>query len=514
MSAQLKPPQAGVTGSSLRDLRVVVIGAGMSGVLMGIQLKRAGINDFTIIEKGDKIGGTWRDNNYPGLHCDVHSFAYCYSFDPNPEWSQMYAGGPEIREYFERMAVKYDIMPRIRFNAAVSEALWTGSKWRVSCDDGKIEMANIVISATGILHVPKYPDLPGLDTFRGACFHSARWNHNVPLDGKRIGVVGAGSTASQLTTALVDRAKSFTLFSRTPHWVANLMPNNYDPFSKESIEKLKRSPRRTKFYYDLTMLLWGVFTSGGVLRKSRIIRWLVERNVLQNLARVKDPELRKKLTPSYAIGCKRLVLSPNFYESIQQPKASYITERIERVVPEGVVTADGKLHELDVLALATGFDSSAFLGPIKMVGEGGHTIEQIWVDYPKAYHTLAVPHMPNFFMLQGPYSPAGNLPFTAVSEWQSEYILKCLDRIRCSEKPIALAPMQEATDTLMEKYRAEARNTVWSLQTGGCTSWYQGKDGVPIIYPFTSFQYKRELTTDPDFSEFNIQTLNQTEESR
>lgn len=482
------------------DFRVVIIGAGMSGILMAIRLRDAGIHDFTVYEKGGSVGGTWRENTYPGLHCDVASHHYCYSFAPNPEWSRHFSGGPEIRDYFEDTAERFGVLSAVRLNTEVLEACWRDGKWRISLPDGEHDQADILVSAAGVLHVPTYPDIPGLKSFAGPAFHTARWDHDVTLADKRIGIIGTGSTAIQIVTELAGNVEHLTLFQRTPQWVVPL-PN--PEFSEAEKTAFRTDPALVQKTYAEIRDAQAQFVSGAVMGKNPDARRALEEAVESNLASVRDPDLRKKLTPGYKPGCKRLVLSPGFYEAIQKPDTTLVTERIARIEEGGVVTADGAVHALDVLVLATGFDPNAFMRPLKLYGRDGISLDDLWAERPIAYHSMAVPDMPNFFMLEGPFSPIGNLSLVMVSEWQADYIMRCIEIVR--RESVALSPSADATARLMSRYRGEARNTIWA--TGGCKSWYQDKDGVPIIYPFSPEDFRAETNVDPDLDDFVVEHM-------
>lgn len=477
--------------------RVVVIGSGMSGILMGIRLKKAGIETFTIYEKTEKLGGTWRENTYPGITCDVASHNYCYTFEPNPDWSHRFPPGAEIQAYFERVADKYGIYPHIKFNKEVAQARWDNGVWQIDTKDGEHVTADILISAAGVLHHPNYPDIAGLKTFKGAMFHTARWDHSVDLTDKRVGIIGTGSTAAQIVPAIVGKVRRLTLFQRTAQWIHPFPDKVYSDTAKRWF---RRVPLLTKMLYHwYARLLEKTF--GEVVVGKRSAAGLNAR-CLKNLERVRDPELRRKLTPDYTPGCKRLIFSSLFYPAIQKPNAELVTDSIDHIEPEGVVTKDGRLHELDVLVLSTGFKADRFLRPMEMTGENGVTLENVWQDGPTAYRSVAVPGMPNFFMLVGPHSPVGNLSLIAVSEYQAGYIMQCIDEIRT--KHVSLAPKKAVTERLDAGMKEAVKNTVW---VSGCKSWYLGADGLPALYPWAPSQFYREMSLAPDFSDFEVKLL-------
>ena len=483
--------------------KVLIVGAGMSGILMAIRLKKAGYRDIVVVEKADRVGGTWRDNSYPGLHCDVPSHHYRYSFEPNPSWSKIYSSGAEIWNYLDKTARRYGVLKYVRFNTTAQAAHWDGARWNVELSTGETVATDVLVSATGTLHVPAYPDIEGVESFAGPSFHTSRWDHGIELSDKRIGMIGNGSTAVQITCALSGQVRKLIMFQRTAQWVAKV-PNGPIPGLKRALYRLL--PHLMDREYRAIETQTAIQTGGAIMGLDPAARAELERNVEENLASVRDPDLRRKLTPDHKVGCKRLIMSPSFYEAVQDPSVQVVTDRIERVMPQGVLTADGTLHELDLLVLATGFDPQAYVRPMKLTGIGGRTLEEVWAERPIAYKSMTVPYMPNFFMIEGPFSPLGNLSIILVSEWQVDYIMKCLDLIRTSG--VALHPRQDVTERMMAEYREEARKTIWA--TGGCRSWYQDAEGVPIIYPYAPERFRDDMRNDPKLSDYEVVPLLQS----
>jgi cation diffusion facilitator CzcD-associated flavoprotein CzcO len=481
-------------------MRFLIVGAGMAGVLMGIRLKQAGYTDFTIVEKADRVGGTWRDNHYPGLHCDVPSHHYCYSFEPYPEWSEIFSSGTEIWQYLDFAARKYGIMPYIRFNTSADHASWDGARWHVQLSSGETVTADVVVTATGGLRIPEIPHFKGLESFEGALFHTTQWDHGIDLSDKRVGVIGTGSTAVQITCALAGKVRKYELFQRTAQWVM-LLPNA--SYSEQEKADFRANPDKMRQLYDEFEEATYVQTGGAIMGFDAEARAALIQNVTDNLSSVKDPVLRAKLTPNFEVGCKRLVMSPTFYDAVQDPTVEVVTDAIDHIEAKGIVTADGKLHELDVLALATGFDPTAYIRPMTVTGQNGHTLDEIWAVRPIAYKSMALPHMPNFFMIEGPFTPFGNLSLIRVAEWQVDFIMKCIDMIR--EQGIAMAPRADATAELMAQYREAAKTTIWA--TGGCHSWYQDEEGVPIIYPYAAEKFRDEVKAPIILDDFAIEPL-------
>ncbi|MFO0692309.1 MAG: NAD(P)/FAD-dependent oxidoreductase [Polyangiales bacterium] len=478
-------------------MRVLVIGAGMSGMLMGIRLLEAGIESFEILEKAASVGGTWRENTYPGLACDVPAYLYTYSFEPNPECSHRYARGPEIQAYFERVFEKHGLARYTRFGREVEAARWEDGAWTVTTKDGERRRADVLVAATGVLHHPKLPDIPGLDSFEGAAFHSARWDHRAPLDGSRIGVVGTGSTAVQIVSALADRASKLSLFQRTAQWVLPAFDADYGESSKAI---LRRFPSLARLLHHGYAAYFDGVLGGGFGTERRLFFAAFETLAERHLATVRDPELRRKLTPDYRLGCKRFILSDRFYEAIQGPHSELVTEGIERVEARGVRTRDGRLHELDVLVLATGFHARAFMRPMAIEGVDGTTLESAWADGVYAHRSVALPAFPNFFMLQGPNSPIGNYSLIKIAEIQSAYVMAILERIRRGELATVM-PRKDVTDRLARELREAAEHTVW--KAAGCTSWYLDERGNLGVWPFTLERFGREMRT-PRFEELEL----------
>jgi cation diffusion facilitator CzcD-associated flavoprotein CzcO len=475
---------------------VAIVGAGMSGLCMGIKLKRAGIETFTIYEKAAAVGGTWRENTYPGLSCDVPSRFYSYSFEPNPGWTRQFSPGPEIWRYFDRVARRYGVVPHIEFGREVVGARHQDGRWLIRTADGREATADFLISACGVLHHPRMPDIAGLETFAGAAFHSARWDHSVPLRGRRIGVVGNGSTGVQIVAELAQSAGRLHLFQRTAQWVISTPDHRYSRLTRAL---LRRFPRLNRLAYRGYQAWFEAILGAAVVRdgwQRRAISWLARRN----LASVRDPVLRAKLTPDYQPMCKRLVMSSRFYDAVQQDNVEVVTEPIERVVPEGVVTRDGSLHALDVLVLATGFDAHAFMRPMELEGPDGNTLADAWRGEPTAYRTVALPGFPNFFMLMGPHSPIGNQSLITVAETQADYALGWIRRFQAGEVAAA-APTAEATARFNADMRRAMPGTVWAT---GCRSWYLGADGLPALWPWSPARH-RAMLREPVAEDFEVQ---------
>ena len=480
-----------------RQPRIAVVGAGMSGIAAVVKLRRAGYSDITVYEKADRVGGTWRENTYPGLSCDIPSRWYCFSFALRADWTHRYPYGPEVQAYLEQVARDFGVNEHVKFNCPVTDLHYVGPHWRLTSGDGESAWYDVVISATGILHRPAYPDIAGLQSFAGDCFHSARWDHSVDIAGKRVGVIGTGSTACQIVGAITPEVGEMRVFQRTPQWMAGLPQKKYSPAWNRLLGRFPLLQRFAYHYYFRLMM--HIFSSATVGNKAmqRLVSWGCRRNLEQHIA---NPELRAKLTPDYQAACKRLIFCSDFYPALASPHAHLVTEHITAVEPAGVRTADGALHELDVLVLATGFDPTAFILPTRVTGENGVDLAATWNGAPRAHRAVAVPGFPNFWMIEGPTGPVGNLSLITISEHQVDYIIAMLERMK-QDGLAAIAARQDAC----ERYNAEMgeaiKDTVW--MTGGCDSWYFDASGKPNLYPWFPARYLREMH-NPVFEEYEL----------
>ncbi|MBC6445639.1 flavin-containing monooxygenase [Actinokineospora xionganensis] len=468
--------------------RVAIVGAGMSGLCMAAKLRQAGFDDLVVHESASEVGGTWRDNTYPGLSCDVPARFYSYSFAPHAGWSRNFAPGAEIQRYFVGASADLGLRGHIRFNSEIARAEWDGRRYRLRTSDGHTDHADVLVAATGVLREPRLPDIDGLSSFAGAAFHSARWDHSVTLRGKRIAVIGTGSTGVQLTSALAGVAKPLTLFQRTAQWVLPLPQLPYSPVSRAALRAVPGLNRLSyRSYQHLMELVFGHAAVEPGWQRTAVAE--ICRSYLR-LA-IRDAGVRAKLTPPDDPMCKRLIMSASFYPALRRRDVHLVTDSITRVEPGGVRTSDGRLHEVDVIVLATGFDAHAFLRPMELVGENGLTLADAWQSGPRGYRTVAVPGFPNFFTLIGPHSPIGNHSLIAIAETQADYVLGWLERIR-SGSVSTVVPTAEATSEFNSALRSAMPSTVW---TTGCDSWYLGADGVPELWPWTPAVHRRMLAS-------------------
>jgi cation diffusion facilitator CzcD-associated flavoprotein CzcO len=480
----------------MRALRVGVVGAGMAGILSVIKLREAGFTDLVVYEKADRLGGTWRENTYPGIACDVPSHLYSYSFALNPDWTHTFSPGDEIQAYLERVAREHGVFDAICFGEEVVSAEWTGGRWHLETASGTQDDVDVLIAATGVLHHPRYPDLEGLDRFEGACFHSARWDHDVPLEDARVGVIGTGSTGVQIVTTLAGEVGHLTMFQRTAQWI---MPADNLAYTDEEKEAFRSDPERLAGVHESLNAAFEGFSHAVVEADSPAMAAIEETCRMHLEESVTDPELRERLRPDYRAGCKRLILSGGFYEAIQRPRTELVSERIERVEPGGVRTADGRLHELDVLVLATGFHTDAFMRPMTVVGRGGRTLEEAWADRPVAYLAISIPEFPNLFLLNGPNGPVGNFSLIQVAELQLGYVLPLIEKLRSGEAD-EICATQAATDRFEAERLEASKRTIWAT---GCRSWYLDDRGVPAVWPFRFTRFREEMA-EPDPADYEI----------
>jgi len=461
----------------------------MAGVLAAIKLHEAGFSHITVYEKGDSVGGTWRENTYPGLTCDLGAHAYTYRFERNPDWSQVYADGPEIHEYFKNTADKYGVTKMVRFNEEVSSCVHDGTRWQIETKRGTCDAADFVIAATGVLHHPVIPAIEGLDSFEGAAFHSARWDHVAQLDDRRIGVIGNGSTGIQLISALWSHASQLYHFQRTAQW---MVPYEFKAYTEDEKAEFRKHPElmeeiARQFLYSEQNYDW----MKGITDLESEEMKQVESVCQQYLeTSVRDPELRERLRPDYRAACKRLLYTCDYYGSIQRPNVELVTDGIERVEAKGVRLSNGRLIELDVLALATGFNPAQFMRPMRLIGRNGADLDEFWGRNPKAYLSISMPGFPNFFMLNGPNGPVGNFSLIDIAEKQMDYVRQLIDEVvegRCR----ALSVSREAMERFDAERKLAAKKTIFAA---GCKSWYLDADGIPALWPFTYQRFESELS--------------------
>lgn len=465
--------------------RTIIVGAGAAGMALAIKLREAGFPDLAIYEKADEVGGTWRENRYPGVACDVPSHHYNFSFEHNPGWSARLASGPELQQYMLKVCKKYDLRRDVVFGQRVTQARFDGSRWHIRTDQGLEDSAEFFVAATGPLHVPAIPKLPGLEGFQGPSFHTARWPQELDLKGKRVGVIGTGSSGTQVITALAQDGVDLTVFMRTPQWIFPLMNRRYGRAERGLIKRFPWIGRTAGRFFQ--WFFERVFAEA-------VIRPGWQRKLLQggcrwNLTRVKDPQLRGKLTPNFEPLCKRLVMSWDYYPAVAQPNVKIVRANVARVEPQAVVDGDGNTHPLDVLILATGFDTRAYFRPIEVFNERGDSVSDIWKQQAGAHLSTHVPGFPNFMILGGPFSPRGNFSAVAYSEVIADHIVSVI-RTAHAHNWRSVAAKSEAMDAFIKQNWAALPDTIWVT---GCKSWYMDEKGVPETWTGTPDEFRAAL---------------------
>jgi len=464
---------------------VAIVGGGFAGVGAAVLLVRAGYSDVTIFERGERVGGVWAHNTYPGAACDVPSHLYEFSFEPNPRWSCRYAPQAEIQEYLEAVARRHGVLERVRTGTEVTRARWEEErgKWQLQTSAGSFE-ADIVITACGQLSIPKKPQINGLDSFAGPVFHTAGWDHDVDLTGKRVAVIGTGCSAIQTVPAIQPIARQIDVYQRSPGWTMPKMDFAYSERAKRLFERfpaLQRLDRLATFaFMDI----------GAAAMTSQ--RWLIApfraagRRQIRNA--INDSDLRAKVTPSDEIGCKRIMLTDEWYPTLEKPNVELITERIEQVTATGVKSGDGTERPADVIVLATGFESHAFVAPMEVIGVGGRTLAEEWDPVARAYLGLSVPGFPNMFLLYGPNTNGGTGSVIYVIEAGVAHVIAALNALERTNAD-RIEVRRERADTFNRELRSALAGTVWHT---GCTNWYVDENGNdPSQWPWMWSTYRR-----------------------
>jgi cation diffusion facilitator CzcD-associated flavoprotein CzcO len=473
---------------------VGIIGAGVSGMAAGLRMQRAGV-PFTIFEKADEVGGTWRENRYPGLTIDVPSPIYTFKGERNPRWRRLLPDQAEILDYHREVSHRSGLRDRIRFAEEVVAAKWTGVDWELTTAAGDRHRFRVLVCGTGFLHHPSRPEIEGLDTFAGELVHSAEWRDEIATAGQRVGVIGNGSTGIQIVTALAGTAARIEHFQRTPQWI---LPTIDVPIPRPVQSLLER---RVDLQERIVAGCEGLadWVLAGAAMGDNWRRRAVKVLARANLTRVRDGDLRRRLTPPDSVLCKRPVVSNGYYTAVQRPNVDVIVEPIEAVEPAGVRTAGGVLHELDVLVLATGFKAHDYMRPIAITGENGLTLEEAWADGPHGYRTVSLTGFPNLFMIMGPHSPLLAYSIHASAELQSEYVAQMLD-VLGREGVVSVAPTAEATERWLAEIRAGMPGTVWA---SGCRSWYLGDGETPVVFPYDRRRWV-ELLSVPELADYEV----------
>jgi cation diffusion facilitator CzcD-associated flavoprotein CzcO len=471
---------------------VAVVGAGFGGVGALVMLARAGYRDVTVFERGERVGGVWHHNTYPGAACDVPSHLYEFSFAPNPRWSRRYAPQAEIQAYLESVARDHGVLERVRTGTEVRRAAWDAArrKWLLETSGGDHE-ADVLVTACGQLSVPALPAIPGLDDFRGPAFHTAGWDHAVSLEGKRVAVVGTGCSAIQTVPAIQPIVDRVTVYQRSPGWTFPKMDFAYRERTKRLFERLPALQRldRAAVFAFMEFGAAAMTTRPALLKPFRA----VGRRQIKKA--IDDPELRRKVMPSDEVGCKRIMLTDEWYPTLTKPNVELVTERIAEVTAGGLRTVDGVERPADVLVLATGFKTHGFVAPMEVEGEGGRTLTEEWSDVARAYLGLTVPGFPNMFLLYGPNTNGGTGSVIYTIEAGANHVISALRRLDGSEAR-RIEVRREAAAEFDRELRAALAGTVWHT---GCTNWYVDENGNDANqWPWLWSQYrKRAERLDP-----------------
>lgn len=470
--------------NEIKRCDVAIVGAGFAGLGVGIALNKKGLHNFVIFEGEDDVGGSWRTNTYPGCACDVPSHLYSYSFEPNPKWPEAYSRQEDIKEYIEHCADKYELRKNIRFSTKVIDASFDQQEghWVIKASDGSITHARVFVPATGALSHPKYPDIKGLKSFKGQSVHAARWDDELDLKGKKVAVIGTGASAIQVVPGVADDVAELQVFQRSAAWVL---------------------PRKNKIYTEKDHLRWAKYP--WLQKASRLgIYWLME-SALPALMwypkmlkmgeklhkaglnkAIKDPDLRAKLTPDYRIGCKRTLVSDDYFPTFARPHVHLVTEGIEKVMAKGIKTADGELHEVDVIIYASGYEIGEPAYPYEIKGKDGISLKDYWGGQRKAYYGMNVSHFPNLLTIMGPNSGPGHTSVLIYQEAQYNYIANYTEYLLKNDLKY-LDVKEQVQNKQFESFQKRMKNSSW---LSGCSSWYLNEDGTnSTMWPGFSFEY-------------------------
>ncbi|WP_040794440.1 flavin-containing monooxygenase [Nocardia higoensis] len=493
---------------------VLVIGAGFGGIGVAIELRRHGFDEVTILERAGDLGGVWRENTYPGAACDVPSPLYSYSFEPKPDWPQRYSGQAAIHDYLREVARRHGLLERIRFGAQVTEAVFDerqaghdgqpgadgdgqgraapgAGRWTVRTTDGNTYRADVLIAAVGQLSRPAMPDIPGVDSFRGASFHSALWDHEVDLAGKRVACIGTGASAVQYVPRIQPQVEHLTLFQRSAAWVVPKFDTDYTPMQHKLFARIPGalSVERLGWWTLAEFLSLGLVEAPWI---ASVVTKIATRHLRKQ---VSDPVLRDKLTPDYPIACKRVLFSEDYFPALTQPNVTVETEPITEITETGVRTADGTVHEADVIIYGTGFKGTEFLWPMRVRGRDGRELSSAWAGGAHAYYGMAVPDFPNMFMIYGPNTNLGVGSIIAMIETQARYIGQAVRLL--AERPGHVLEVKAERE---EKFNRDLQDRLDRTPWNFCSSWYRDAAGrITNNWPGTVTSYRRRVRTlDPD----------------
>lgn len=485
--------------------RVAVIGAGLGGLCAAAKLKQAGHTDVVILEKAESVGGTWRDNQYPGCACDTPVALYQFSFFPSIKWHYLFPRAHEVHEYARDMAEAFGLGPHLRLGDEAVSAVWSDSAkhWTVTTRSGAVHEVDTIVPALGQLNRPQWPEIPGRDTFAGAAMHSARWNPAIDLKGKRVACIGSAASAVQLIPEVAQLAGHLDVYQRTPNWVISRLDRSVSDEEKAllmtDIEAAMTlgAMNRQLIYDNADHFFWQAFqwTPAG--------RAAFTRQALDKLAKeVPDPDLRKKLTPTYPIGCKRILITDDFLPAMSRANVGLITDSIERITPTGVVTKDGAERAYDVIIFATGFETTGWHWSLDVVGEAGARLGDVWAETPEAYLGITAAQFPNMFMLYGPNTNLGHNTITFMIEQQVRYLVDALAGLE-SRGARAMAPTKAAQDRFNAELQAKLAHSVWA--DPGCGSWYKTADGRITQNWGSHTRDYAKATASVDFADYAVQ---------
>jgi cation diffusion facilitator CzcD-associated flavoprotein CzcO len=469
-------------------LDVLIVGAGFAGICAAIKLREQGLHNIRIYEKAAGIGGTWWHNTYPGAACDIASHLYCYSFEPNPYWSRIYSPQKEIQAYIEHCADKYDVGKNIQLNTAVREFTFDEEHklWIAHLDDGSNSSARHVIFASGALHLPAFPDIPGSEQFAGPSMHSAQWDHEVDFTDKRVAVIGSAASAIQLIPELAEVASQLDVYQRTPNYIA---PRNDREFTAREKARFARWPWISRLYRAYLflrgeLLLFPIVkTRHYSLRRERL-EHMVKKHIRTSVAR---PGEREAMVPDYPLGCKRILIADNFFSAMNRSNVQLITSAITSIETDALVTADGERRGADIIVYATGFDLENYMRSTEVTGPGGIRLSELWSRAPAAYRGAFVPGLPNFYLTTGPNTGVGTTSVVYMIEAQLQLILQSI-KLAGADKQIQVS--QAAHDRYNHEIRGALKETVWA---GSCNSWYKNEEGeISTLYPHNARRFRRE----------------------
>ncbi len=503
MTAPLHPTDPGTNLPG--RVRVLVVGAGFAGLGAAIKLDEHGFGDFLVVDKGSTVGGTWRDNTYPGAACDVPSQLYSFSFAPNPGWSRSFSPQPEIQAYIERTAERSGVLDRFRFGVTVTDLTWDDedSVWRVVTDHGDV-VADLVVTGSGGLSEPRLPEIEGIEDFEGEIFHSARWNHDYDLSGKRLAVIGTGASAIQIVPSIAEQVSHLDVYQRTPPWVMPRRDRDYTSVEKWAFRHVPgfQKAYRTGIYWGRECFVPGFTVDPRLAAPARKL-------ALQNIERgLSDPQLRAAVTPDYRIGCKRILISNDYYPALDRDDVDLVTDGISRITPNGITTADGTTREVDAIVVATGFHTTEQPIAQHIKGRDGVTLADAWrAEGMSAYKGTTISGFPNLFQIVGPNTGLGHSSMVFIIESQIAYIVSALQKM--GEREIAsVEPAPAAQAAWNRDVQKRMAKTVWS--TGGCASWYLDSHGRnTTLWPRTTFTFRR-LLSEFDLERYVVTRRNQT----